>query len=104
MRSEVIAAAEKLDARDRLNASPVPYGHGRLDAFGQIFNAVTVEFLSIPGNQHVADAPVIYPLMWDASRLDLVQWSGSAPSAGYLFGTDLPAGDKLDLLECLKSL
>jgi mono/diheme cytochrome c family protein len=82
LRAELVARAEKLDARHRENASPVPYGHGRLDAFGQIFNAVTVDFLGIPGNRRVPDAPVSYPVMWDASHLDLVQWNGSAPNAG----------------------
>jgi hypothetical protein len=82
LRNELVAAAQKLDARHRLNDSPVRYGPGRLDAFGQIFNAVAVEFLGIPGNRHVPDAPVSYPVMWDASHLDLVQWNGSAPNAG----------------------
>ena len=82
LRDELVALAEKLDARHRLNASPVHYGHGRLDAFGQIFNAVAVDFLGVPANQRVPDAPVSYPVMWDASHLDLVQWNGSAPNAG----------------------
>jgi mono/diheme cytochrome c family protein len=82
LRAEMTALRDKLAARHALNAAPVPYGHGRLDAFGQIFNAVTVEFLGVPGNKHVPDAPVSYPVMWDASHLDLVQWNGSAPNAG----------------------
>jgi mono/diheme cytochrome c family protein len=82
LRNELVAAAQKLDARHRLNDSPVRYGPGRLDAFGQIFNAVAVEFLGIPGNRHVPDAPVSFPVLWDASHLDLVQWNGSAPNAG----------------------
>jgi mono/diheme cytochrome c family protein len=82
LRAEVAALRGKLVARHALNASPVPYGRGRLDAFGQIFNAVAVEFLGIPGNRQVPDAPVSYPVMWDASHLDLVQWNGSAPNAG----------------------
>lgn len=79
---EVRALRDRLVARHALNASPVPYGRGRLDAFGQIFNAVAVDFLGVPGNKHVPDAPVSYPVMWDASHLDLVQWNGSAPNAG----------------------
>ena len=80
--AEMGALRDRLRARHALNASPVPYGHGRLDAFGQIFNSVAVEFLGIPGNKRVPDAPVSYPVMWDASHLDLVQWNGSAPNAG----------------------
>jgi mono/diheme cytochrome c family protein len=82
LRNDLVAAAQKLDARHRLNDSPVRYGPGRLDAFGQIFNAVAVDFLGIPSNLRVPDAPVSYPVMWDASHLDLVQWNGSAPNAG----------------------
>jgi hypothetical protein len=82
LRASLVALAEQLDARHREDASPVPYGHGRLDAFGQIFNAVAVDFLGVPANKRVPDAPVSYPVMWDASHLDLVQWNGSAPNAG----------------------
>jgi hypothetical protein len=82
LRTEMTALRDRLSARHALNAAPVPYGHGRLDAFGQIFNSVAVEFLAIPANKRVPDAPVSYPVMWDASHLDLVQWNGSAPNAG----------------------
>jgi len=82
LRQQVQALRDSLRVRHELNATPVPYGRGRLDAFGQIFNSVAVEFLGIPGNKHVPDAPVSYPVMWDASHLDLVQWNGSAPNAG----------------------
>ena len=82
LEAEMVALRDKLRARHELNAVSVPYGHGRLDAFGQIFNSVAVEFLGIPGNKRVPDAPVSYPVMWDASHLDLVQWNGSAPNAG----------------------
>ena len=82
LREALVVRAQTLDARHRMNQSPVPYGPGRLDAFGQIFNAVAVTFLGIADNQRVPDAPVSYPVMWDASHLDLVQWNGSAPNAG----------------------
>src|SRR5690606_37899411 len=82
LRDEVRALADSLDARHRMNASPVPYGHCRLDAFGQIFNAIAVQFLGVPDNRRIADAPVSFPVLWDAPHLDLVQWNGSAPNAG----------------------
>jgi len=82
LENEIVALTETLDARHRMNATPVPYGFGRLDAFGQIFNAVAVDFLGIPENKRTPDAPVSYPVMWDASHLDVVQWNGSAPNAG----------------------
>jgi len=82
LRARVDALAAKLEARHRMNQVTVPYGHGRLDAFGQIFNAVAVDFLSLPENRRAPDAPVSYPVLWDAPHLDVVQWNGSAPNAG----------------------
>jgi cytochrome c5 len=82
LQNRMVALAQKYDARGRMNQTEVSYGHGRLDAFGQIFNAVTTEFLGMPDNRRAPDAPVSYPIMWSASHLDLVQWNGSAPNAG----------------------
>jgi hypothetical protein len=82
LREELVALAGKLDARHRMNQVEVAYGHGRLDAFGQIFNAVAVQFLDRPQNRRAPDAPVSYPVLWDAPHLDFVQWNGSAPNKG----------------------
>ena len=82
LKDDVAALAAKLDKRHNMNAAPVPYGHGRLDAFGQIFNAVASDFLNLPENRRVPDAPVSYPVLWDAPHLDVVQWNGSAPNDG----------------------
>jgi len=82
LQNELVALTEKLDARHRMNQVQVPYGYGRLDAFGQIFNAVAVDFLGIAHNRRAPDAPVSFPVLWDAPHLDLVQWNGSAPNAG----------------------
>jgi hypothetical protein len=82
LKSEVTALADKLAARHQMNHVDVAYGHGRLDAFGQIFNAVAVEFLGVAANRRAPDAPVSFPVLWDAPHLDLVQWNGSAPNAG----------------------
>lgn len=82
LKADVGALADKLAARHRMNQVAVPYGHGRLDAFGQIFNAIAVQFLDVPGNRRAPDAPVSFPVLWDAPHLDLVQWNGSAPNAG----------------------
>jgi len=82
LKSELSALGAKIGDRHRMNEVGVPYGHGRLDAFGQIFNAVAVQFLGIPDNRRAPDAPVSYPVLWGAPHLDLVQWNGSAPNAG----------------------
>lgn len=66
------------ELRHTANKTEVPHGYGRVDAFGQIFNAVAVEALGLPDNGHPPDAPVSLPVLWDASHLDLVQWNASA--------------------------
>lgn len=70
----------ELEHHYAVNKTDVPYGKGRLDAFGQIFNAIAVEALHIPENIRAPDAPTSYPVLWDASHLDIVQWNGSAPN------------------------
>lgn len=82
LKSELKKRFEKLNQRHELNATEVPYGAGRLDAFGQIFNAVAVDLLEISDNKHTPDAPVSFPVLWDTAHLDVVQWNGSAPNFG----------------------
>ena len=61
-----------------------PWGPGRLDAFGMIFNRVAAKDLGIDGNFKVADAPVSYPFLWNASRQDRTQWNGGVPNGLYI--------------------
>ncbi len=53
-----------------------PWGRGRLDAFGMIFNRVSSIDLGIPENSVKPDAPVSYPFLWGTSFQDRVQWNG----------------------------
>ncbi len=55
-----------------------PFGHGRVDAFGAIMNEVAVRFAQVPDNAAPANAPVSYPVLWDAPQHDFVQWNGAA--------------------------
>ncbi len=80
LKNQLEAQIAALSAHLLVNASEVSYGHGRLDAFGQIFNAIATEALQIPENQHAPNAPTSFPVLWDASHLDLVQWNASAPN------------------------
>lgn len=66
--------------RLELNKTKTPYGPGRLDAFGIIFNAIAADALNNPSNARAPDAPVSIPVLWDASHFDVVQWNGSAPN------------------------
>lgn len=67
-----------------------PWGPGRLDAVGMIFNRLTGLDLGdppsylIPGNIKHADAPTRYPFLWNAAKQDYTQWPGFAKN-----GTDI---------------
>jgi hypothetical protein len=78
-----LALREKeLKARQVQNAPEVPYGYGRVDAFGHIFNRVFATGIEADGNARTPDAPVSYPFLWDTPRgmHDQVQWNWSAPN------------------------
>jgi hypothetical protein len=81
LRRALFSQTARLEARRQLNASPVPYGHARLDAFGDILNMVLAADLDLPENKRVADAPVSYPFLWDTPQHDVVQWNGSAANS-----------------------
>ena len=54
---------------------PLDWGFGRLDALGRGSNNV-LKALS-PKNVLPADAPVSFPAVWDAYKLNWVQWNGA---------------------------
>src|SRR5215472_13610109 len=70
-----------------------PWGPGRLDAFGMIFNRVAGKDLGIDANINVADAPVSYPFLWNASRQDKTQWNGGVPNGLYINAIGRNAGE-----------
>ena len=83
LRVELIARSAYLQKRVEINTPPYPAGYARLDAVGNIFNAVWGQDLTGPppndvitANTVPPDAPVSYPALWDAPHTDLVQWSG----------------------------
>ena len=55
LRAQLTERARWLAERQRMNATDVRYGHARLDAFGQIFNAAAVEFLNMPPKPAVTE-------------------------------------------------
>ena len=72
------------DFMDQSLPADAPWGPGRLDAFGMIFNRVTARDLGVPSNFRTADAPVSYPFLWNASRQDHTQWNGGVPNGLYI--------------------
>lgn len=61
-----------------------PWGPGRLDALGMIFNRLngldlgTGQDHVMPENILQADAPVRYPFLWNAANQNITQWPGFA--------------------------
>jgi mono/diheme cytochrome c family protein len=82
LRTDLGAFTKTLAERKERNDPPHPYGRGRVDALGNILNEVMAKDLGVPENRQPADAPVSYPVIWDAHQHDFVQWNGSAPNAG----------------------
>jgi hypothetical protein len=80
-------------ANAKLNATPMRYGYGRLDAVGHIFNKVSqlaVYGTGLPAKPNPSDAPVSYPFLWNIYRQSQLQWDGIVKTqrlnlgAGYL--------------------
>lgn len=67
---------------ERMNATDLRYGYGRLDAFGHIFNKVVL--VANPPEARLeplpSDAPVSYPFLWNVPQQTFVQWNASAPN------------------------
>jgi len=65
-----------------------PWGLGRLDAVGMIFNRLAGLDVGappsrlIPDNIRRADAPTRYPFLWNAPMQDKIQWTGFMENGG----------------------
>lgn len=84
LRTDFGAWVEQFGSFMDASLPPSPWGPGRVDAFGMIINRVAGRDLGIPGNFKIADAPVTYPFLWNASRQDRTQWNGSFPNGLYI--------------------
>jgi len=70
------------------NQTPLRYGHGRVDAFGHIFNKIALFAGTQQPIPNPADAPVSYPFLWDIYRHDKLQWNGIVPRKRVPLGGD----------------
>lgn len=74
-------ALARLNGDATLQHGPVPYGFGRLDAVGHIFNKAALIAQpddAIDQTVNPADAPVSYPFLWNVPQQDRVEWDGLA--------------------------
>ena len=78
LRAALRETAGQRTAYEKLNATSVADGFGRLDAFTRIFNRVLS--MHDPRNRLTPVAPVSIPFLWDAAWADRVQWTGNAPN------------------------
>lgn len=62
----------------------VPWGPGRVDAFGAIFNMASDFNLKNPQNHRPANAPVSFPFLWNIDRQDNIQWFAGVPNANFV--------------------
>jgi hypothetical protein len=76
----------KLEQRKRINTPDHPAGFGRVDAFGHIFNQVSIAHLGNTEEEGKTfsrpNAPASYPMLWDIAQHLFVQWNYSAPNMG----------------------
>ncbi len=75
---KALADRTAYNERNLPKGDAAPFGHGRVDAFGSIMNEVAVRFAQVPDNAAPTNAPVSYPVLWDAPHHDFVQWNGAA--------------------------
>ncbi|MGO8530182.1 di-heme-cytochrome C peroxidase [Rhizobium leguminosarum] len=73
---------------ERLNATPLRYGYGRVDAFGHIFNKIAMFSGSGKFVNNPSDAPVSFPFLWNIHRQTNVQWNGIAENSKVKVGVD----------------
>jgi hypothetical protein len=79
-----------------------PWGPGRLDAFGMIFNRAAGRDLGAEENIKIADAPVSYPFLWNAHRQDQTQWNGMVPNGLFLSAMARNTGEVLGVFADFK--
>lgn len=75
LRGAYMAFATRMTGRGWMRTPPLPAGAGRVDALGQIINALAVFDLDVPDNLRPPSAPVSYPFLWYTPHLAWVQWN-----------------------------
>jgi mono/diheme cytochrome c family protein len=81
LRDEVQVFLQGLVDQAERSRPQSPQGFGRLDAVSLLMNEMTGSVAGEPANYRKPVAPVSYPFLWGASRLEWVQWNGVAQNA-----------------------
>lgn len=77
---KITAYATELAGVVRQRQPSLTAGRGRVDALTQIINSLSTGDLREPNNLREPIAPVSYPFLWLAPKLDFVQWDPVASS------------------------
>lgn len=81
LRARLKSVARQREDWQARNTPDTEGGHGRVDAFGVIFNQVVGRDIHMDrkgdlGNVRTPNAPVSYPVLWDTPHMARVQWNG----------------------------
>ncbi len=83
----------------RAHLYPVEEGYGRVDSLARGTNTLLAGALE-GGNEAVGEAPVRYPYLWDAWKLERLQYDASAsPTLGQPMAKALGAGARVQMLD-----
>lgn len=77
LRSELQRTVTYQLALAKMNAAPIAYGYGRLDAIGHINNKIAFVAQPYAAKGNTPDAPVSYPFLWNVPQQSVIEWNGS---------------------------
>lgn len=77
LRSELQRTVTYQLALAKMNAAPIAYGYGRLDAIGHINNKIAFIAQPYGAKGNTPDAPVSYPFLWNVPQQSVIEWNGS---------------------------
>ena len=80
LKAALASLVARRQALDGLNATPLRYGPGRLDAIGRIFNQMEVDLAPAQPTANPPNAPVSYPFLWNVPQQQRVEWDGLTPN------------------------
>ncbi len=81
LRKEVEAFLVVMAALEERSKPEHPEGFGRVDAFTILMNEMLGTVAGEPANYRKVIAPVSYPFLWGAPKLEWVQWNGAVQNA-----------------------
>lgn len=81
LRKEVQTFLKSMASLEERSRPVYPEGFGRLDAFTVLMNEMLGTVAGEPANYRKVVAPVSYPFLWNAPKLEWVQWNGAVQNA-----------------------